>query len=291
MAIDAKKVKELREKTGAGFLDVKKALEVKKGDIEKAIEYLREQGAAKAIKKEGRIAAEGLTNVLVKANDAVIVEVNCETDFVGMNKQFIKMIDDISKTILTAKPKNMDEALKLKIGKVDMAKLIIDTAAVIGEKLSFRRFEIVTKKADQTFGNYVHAGGKISSLLVIDGKDAELAKDISMHVAAMGPTYISMENIDKKTVDSETKIIKEQMKDEKKPQEILDKMLVGRLNKTLGELTLTGQTFVKDSSKKVGKLLTEKKSAVKAMIRYEVGQGIEVDKKDFAAEVAEQLKK
>lgn len=290
MKIDTNAIKEIRERTGAGFLDVKKALEAKNGNIEKAIDYLKEQGAAKASKKAGRIATEGLAEIVIDKNTAVIVEVNCETDFVAKNKDFIKLTKDIAKAMLKSKAKTIEEANQEKLGQKTIEKSIVDATVVIGEKLSFRRFEILTKKDSESFGNYVHSGGNIASLLIINREDSEVAKDLSMHVAAMNPTYVSMDDIPKSIIDKEKKFIVDTLPKDK-PDNIKEKMAEGKLNKVLGEQTLLGQTFVKDSSMKVSKLLETKKMSVIKLIRFEVGEGIEVEKKDFAQEVAEQLVK
>lgn len=290
MKIDTNAIKEIRERTGAGFLDVKKALEAKNGNIEKAIDYLKEQGAAKASKKAGRIAAEGLAEIVIDKNTAVIVEVNCETDFVAKNKDFIKLTKDIAKAMLKSKAKTIEEANQEKLGQKTIEKSIVDVTVVIGEKLSFRRFEILTKKDSESFGNYIHSGGNIASLLIINREDSEVAKDLSMHVAAMNPTYVSMDDIPKSIIDKEKKFIVDTLPKDK-PDNIKEKMAEGKLNKVLGEQTLLGQTFVKDSSMKVSKLLETKKMSVIKLIRFEVGEGIEVEKKDFAQEVAEQLVK
>ena len=290
MKIDTNAIKEIRERTGAGFLDVKKALEAKNGNIEKAIDYLKEQGAAKASKKAGRIATEGLAEIVIDKNTAVIVEVNCETDFVAKNKDFIKLTKDIAKAMLKSKAKTIEEANQEKLGQKTIEKSIVDATVVIGEKLSFRRFEILTKKDSESFGNYIHSGGNIASLLIINREDSEVAKDLSMHVAAMNPTYVSMDDIPKSIIDKEKKFIVDTLPKDK-PDNIKEKMAEGKLNKVLGEQTLLGQTFVKDSSMKVSKLLETKKMSVIKLIRFEVGEGIEVEKKDFAQEVAEQLVK
>ncbi len=314
MAVDTKLVKELREKTGAGFLDIKNALEESKNNLNEAIKILKEKGASKATKKSSRIAAQGLTYTEIKGNSAIIIEINCETDFVSLNKQFNELVQTITTKLLDlhvagkdiakgtssknrfeislSNEKQMKELLAIKIGDKTIDELVIEATATIGEKLLFRRATIITKKDSEVFGNYVHMGGKISSLILMEQADVETAKDIAMHVAAMNPEFISMNDIPQKNKDEETKLIKKNMEnmEEDKPQAIKDKMLIGRLNKVLGILTLEKQQFVKDSKITVQQFLASKKSAVKEMIRYEVGEGIEVENKSFADEVKEATK-
>ena len=191
MAINAKMVKELRETTGAGMLDCKKALEATDGNIESAIDWLREKGISKAAKKQTRIAAEGLAYSKIDGNKAVIVELNSETDFVAKNEEFKSLVEEIANIIITNDVKNVEEALALKVSDKDVAELIAEKSGTIGEKLTLRRFEVLTKNDDQIFGTYSHMGGKIVTLVVLDGSDEELAKDIAMQAAAMKPLYLT----------------------------------------------------------------------------------------------------
>jgi len=291
--IKASDVKELREKTGAGMMDCKKALTEVDGDMEKAVDWLREKGIAKAEKKASRIAAEGLSQVKIDGNKAVILEVNCETDFVSKNENFISFIDELADVLLKNSPKDMDEANELKIGDETVAEKVISLTAKIGEKLSFRRFEVVEKSDDEVFGSYLHLGGKIGSLVVLKGNNEEVAKDVAMQDAAMAPVGVTREDIPEELVNREKEVIKEQIKnDEKnknKPDDIIEKMSVGRLNKFYKEVCLTEQEFIKDSSYTVDKYVKENDSEIVKAIRYQVGEGIEKKEEDFASEVMSQI--
>ena len=286
-------VKELREKTGAGMMDCKKALTEVDGDMEKAVDWLREKGIAKAEKKASRIAAEGLSQVKIDGNKAVILEVNCETDFVSKNENFISFIDELADVLLENCPKDMDAANELKIGDETVAEKVISLTAKIGEKLSFRRFEVVEKSDDEVFGSYLHLGGKIGSLVVLKGNNEEVAKDVAMQDAAMSPVGVTREDIPEELVNREKEVIKEQIKnDEKnknKPDDIIEKMSVGRLNKFYKEVCLTEQEFIKDSSYTVDKYVKENDSEIVKAIRYQVGEGIEKKEEDFASEVMSQI--
>ena len=291
--IKASDVKELREKTGAGMLDCKKVLEEVNGDMEKAIDWLREKGIAKAAKKESRIAAEGLAQVKIDNNKAVILEVNCETDFVSKNENFISFIDDLANVLLKENPKDMDSANELKIDDETVSEKLIALTAKIGEKLSFRRFEIVEKNDDEVFGSYLHMGGKIASLVVLKGSNESLAKDIAMQDAAMAPVGVTREDIPEDMVTREKEVIKEQIKnDEKnkgKPDDIIEKMSIGRLNKFYKEVCLLEQDFIKDSSLTIEKYVKDNSSEVIKAIRYQVGEGIEKREENFAEEVMSQI--
>ncbi len=291
--IKASDVKELREKTGAGMMDCKKALTEVDGDMEKAVDWLREKGIAKAEKKASRIAAEGLSQVKIDGNKAVILEVNCETDFVSKNENFISFIDELADVLLKNSPKDMDEANELKIGDETVAEKVISLTAKIGEKLSFRRFEVVEKSDNEVFGSYLHLGGKIGSLVVLKGNNEEVAKDVAMQDAAMAPVGVTREDIPEELVNREKEVIKEQIKnDEKnknKPDDIIEKMSVGRLNKFYKEVCLTEQEFIKDSSYTVDKYVKENDSEIVKAIRYQVGEGIEKKEEDFASEVMSQI--
>ena len=286
----AKDVKDLREKTGAGMLDCKKALEASEGDMTKAIDWLREKGIAKAAKKESRIAAEGLTEGAEKDDTAIIFEVNCETDFVTKNEKFKNLIDELREALLSSGCENYEEALEVKLndGKT-ISERIVETTATIGEKISFRRFEKLTKTDSEVFGIYSHMGGRITSIVVMDGANKDVAKDIAMHVAAMRPLYLTRDEVPEEVLNHEKEIIKEQAINEGKPAEIAEKMVVGRVNKYYKEVCLLEQEFIKDSDKTVQEYAKANSGTIKKMIRYEVGEGIEKRNDDFASEVMKQI--
>ena len=290
--IKASDVKELRERTGAGMLDCKKALEATDGNMENAIDWLREKGISKAAKKESRIAAEGLTQAEVNGNTCVLVEVNCETDFVAQNEQFKSLVSSIIKTLLNSDVTTMEEANQLTIdgGSETIEEAIVNFVAKIGEKISFRRFERVSKKDSEVFGIYSHMGGKITSVVVLDGTSEEVAKDVAMHVAAMNPTAINREGVPSDVVERESHVIKEQVMGEGKPADIAEKMVVGRLNKFYKEVCLEEQAFIKDSSVNVLNYVKNNGGSIVSMIRYAVGEGIEKRQENFADEVMSQVK-
>ncbi|MDD4733821.1 MAG: translation elongation factor Ts [Bacilli bacterium] len=287
--ISASLVKELREKSGAGMLNCKKALEHTNGDIEKAMDYLREKGIATAAKKSERIAAEGTSVILIKDNDAVIVEVNSETDFVAKNIEFKELVDTIANSIIDNNPKTIEDVLNLTSDGTSINDILIAKTSKIGEKLSFRRFEKVTKTDDQIFGSYIHLGGKIAVLTLIEGGNDEVAKDIAMHTAAMRPIYVSKEDVPKEEVERERAVLKEQAINEGKPAEIAEKMVEGRIRKYYEEICLTEQAFVKDGDLKVSAFLKNNDSKIIKMVRYEVGEGIQKREDNFAEEVAKQI--
>lgn len=287
--ISASLVKELREKTGAGMLDCKKALEANNGDIEASIDWLREKGISKAAKKADRIAAEGLAAILIKGNDAAVVEVNSETDFVAKNQEFVDLVNTILETVIASDVKTVEEALKLSTNEGTIEDLIVAKTAKIGEKLSFRRFEKVTKSDDETFGEYIHMGGKIAVLTVISNVDESVAKDVSMHAAAMRPTYVRISDVPESEVEKEKAILTEQAMNEGKPKEIAEKMVLGRINKFYKEICLEEQPFVKDQDKSVKQFVKEAGGEIKSMIRFEVGEGMEKREENFAEEVAKQM--
>ena len=285
----AQDVKNLREKTGAGMLDCKKALDETKGNIEEAINWLREKGISKAAKKAERIAAEGLSEAVSNDTDAVIVEVNCETDFVARNEEFKTLINTIANTLLNNDVNTMDEANKLVVDNETIEEKVVAFTAKIGEKISFRRFEKLTKTENQEFGIYSHMGGKITSVVVLEGKNPEVAKDIAMHVAAMNPSYLTSNDIPEDVLNKEREIIKEQSMNEGKPAEIAEKMVEGRIRKFFKEVCLVEQEFIKDSSLSVGNYAKNNNCSIVKMVRYEVGEGIEKRNDDFAAEVMNQI--
>ena len=294
MAISAKLVKELREKTGAGMMDCKKALEACDGDLEKSFDWLREKGIAKAAKKADRIAAEGLTAFVVDGNGAAIVEVNSETDFVAKNAEFQELVQLVAKTVLAAKPADLEAALKVDVEGKDLETVIAEKSGKIGEKLSFRRFTVLTKNDDEAFGAYSHMGGKMSALVKLAGADEEKARDVAMHVAASAPQYIDRTAIPAEVLDRELHVLKVQALEENansakpKPENIVEKMVQGRLNKNLKEMCLVDQEFIKDPDQTVAKYLGNGK--VLEMVRYNVGEGMEKREENFAEEVAAQMK-
>lgn len=294
MAITAKMVKELRENTGAGMMDCKKALTEADGDMEEAVNILRKSGSAQAAKKAGRVAAEGSTFVKAEGDQAVLIEVNCETDFVVKNETFQKLITDLATHILENNPADMDEAMKQTIVTVNdtVEEYINSVVATIGEKITFRRFELLTKTEQDAFGAYLHMGGSIGSLVVLEGTtDEAAAKDVAMHVAAVNPSYVSRDEVPEDEVNNERKILKEQALNEGKPEKIVEKMVEGRLGKFFEGICLLEQDFVKDPDMKVKQFVEDKGATVKEFVRYEVGEGIEKKEEDFAEEVKSQMKK
>ena len=289
MNITAAMVKELRDLTNAGLSDCKKALEATNGNKEEAINWLREKGIAKAAKKSDRIAAEGIAAILVKGNDAAIIEVNSETDFVAKNDTFKALVDEILETLINSNAKTMEEALELKTSEGTINDLIIAKTATIGEKLSFRRFERITKKDNETFGSYIHMGGRIAVLTVVSDVEEGVAKDISMHAAAMKPLYVTKEEVPSELVEKEREVLKEQAINEGKPAEIAEKMVEGRIRKYYEEICLEEQAFVKEPSMSVGKYASNNGGKIVSMTRYEVGEGIEKKEENFAEEVAKQI--
>ncbi|ENH98208.1 elongation factor Ts [Gracilibacillus halophilus YIM-C55.5] len=294
MAVNAKMVKELREQTGAGMLDCKKALEETDGDMEQAVNYLREKGISKAAKKQDRVAAEGASHVAVDGNRAVLLEVNCETDFVTKNDQFKELLDDLANHILSQAPETVEEALKQPLhGDGDTVEAFItDNIAKIGEKISLRRFELFEKTDQDAFGAYLHMGGSIGVLTVLEGTTNEdIAKDIAMHVAAVNPRYLSRDAVSEEDVAQEKEVLKTQALNEGKPEHIVEKMVEGRLNKYFEEICLLEQSFVKDPDQKVKQVVANNDATVKSFVRYEVGEGIEKQEENFAEEVMNQTKK
>ena len=290
----ASDIKELREKTGAGMLDCKKALEEAKGDMDKAIDWLREKGIAKAAKKESRIAAEGLTVAEENGNDAIIFEVNCETDFVTKNDKFVALVKELSEALMSSDCKDIDEAKEVTLadGK-KVADRIVEETATIGEKISFRRFERITKEDDEVFGIYSHMGGRINAVVVTKGTNKDVAKDIAMQVCAMSPVAINRDSVPSDMVEHEKEVIKEQIKNDpknaSKGDEILDKMATGRLTKYFKEICLEEQAFIKDGDLTVKQYADKNGSEIIKMVRYAVGEGIEKKEEDFAAEVMSQI--
>ena len=290
--ISAQLVKQLRDMTGVGMMDAKKALVQTEGDIDVAVDYLRENGLAKAAKKADRIAAEGITSVLVDGNVAVVLEVNAETDFVAKNDKFQALVAKLSEVILANKPANLEAALEIVTPEGKVSDVIAEATTVIGEKISLRRFEIVEKSDADAFGAYLHMGGRIGVLTVLEGStDADAAKDIAMHVAAINPKYVDRSEVSADELEHEKKVLTEQALNEGKPANIVEKMIAGRLNKFLAEISLNDQPFVKDPDKTVSKFVASKGGKVKLFHRYEVGEGLEKRVDNFVEEVMGQVKK
>lgn len=287
--ISASMVKELRETTGAGMLDCKKALEATNGNLEEAITWLREKGISKAAKKQSRIAAEGLAYAKVQDNKAVIVEVNAETDFVAKNNEFINLVNIIADTILNSDVKTVEEALELTHESKTLNDLIIEKTATIGEKISFRRFSLLTKNDNEVFGNYAHMGGKIVTLVKLEGNNAELAKDIAMHIAAMRPLYLDKTNVPSEVVDKEKDILTEQAKTEGLKEDKIAMVVNGRINKFYEEVCLNDQNFIKENKMKVSTYVKNNGSNILEFVRYEVGEGMEKKNENFADEVMKQI--
>lgn len=292
-AITAQMVKELREKTGVGMMDCKKALQQTDGDMEKAIDFLREKGMASASKKADRIAAEGLTSVVVNGNDAVILEVNAETDFVSKNEAFQTLVKELGEHLLKNKPATIEEATASSMENGLTVEAHINAAiSKIGEKMTLRRFAILTKTDNDAFGAYLHMGGRISVLTVLEGTtDANAAKDVSMHIAALNPKYVSHDQVDQAEIEHERQVLTQKSLNEGKPENIVAKMVEGRLRKYLEEICLNDQPFVKNPDQKVSQFVESKGGKIREFIRYEVGEGLEKREENFAEEVMNQMKK
>jgi len=285
MAVTAAQVKELRERTGAGMLDCKKALQATDGDIEAAIENMRKSGQAKAAKKAGRIAAEGVILTSVNGGVATMMELNCETDFVARDENFLGFG---KKVIEFAAANNISDVEALNAGEIDGTKVsdLRDTlVAKIGENINVRR---ITTISGENLGAYVH-GGRIGVVSVLTGGTEDLAKDVAMHVAASSPQFVKPEDVPADVVEKEKAIQIDIAMQSGKPAEIAEKMVVGRMKKFTGEISLTGQPFVKNPSMNVGKLLKDNSADVHNFVRFEVGEGIEKKEEDFAAEVQAQM--
>ena len=295
MAITAAQVKELRELTGAGMMDCKKALTECEGEIKKAIDWLREKGIAKAAKKEGRIAAEGLAKILIEGNKAVVLEVNSETDFVAKNDRFLALLDEAAKTIFNSNAKTVEEALALPTAEGTLNDSFIGAVAVIGEKITLRRFEIVEKSDDELFGSYTHQGGRIVAVTVVKGTaDAQVAKNMAMQVASMNPTYVSRNEMPQEVVAHEREVQEGIMANDEslanKPEKVKAGIIEGRVSKALQDMCLVDQEYFLDSNLKCGQYLKENNAEVVKFVKYIVGEGIEKKQDDFAAEVAAMAK-
>ncbi|WP_025729686.1 translation elongation factor Ts [Atopobacter phocae] len=288
--ISAKLVKELRDMTGVGMMDAKKALVAVEGDMDKAVDYLRENGMAKAAKKSDRIAAEGVTHIIESGNKAAIVEVNAETDFVAKNDQFQALVKEIAQLILENEPATLEDALKIESDGSTIEDKIAEATTVIGEKISLRRFEVISKEESQNFGLYSHMGGRISVITLIEGADEQTARDVSMHTAAINPRYVDRKDVEPAELEHEKQVLTEQALNEGKPANIVEKMIKGRLDKFLAEISLNDQPFVKDPDMTVSKFVASKNGEILSFVRYEVGEGIEKREENFAEEVMNQMK-
>lgn len=293
--ITASQVKELREKTGAGMMDCKKALTECDGDMAKAVDWLREKGISKAAKKEGRIAAEGLTRVATKGNTGILFEVNSETDFVAKNEQFLHLLDVIQNAILDTKAADVDAVLTTSTPEGTIADLITNATATIGEKITFRRVSVVEKADDEFFGSYMHMGGKISALAVLKGETNEnVAKNIAMQVASMAPTYVSQSDIPGDVVEHERELQLQMMKADPKmagkPEKVLQGILKGKVDKHFKDQCLLDQEFFLDPKMKVANFLKDNKVELVSFVRYQTGEGIEKREENFAEEVMSQIK-
>ncbi len=284
--ISAQAVKELREVTGAGMMDCKKALVETNGNMDEAVKWLREKGIMKAAKKESRIAAEGVCKFIIAGNEAVLFEVNSETDFVAKNEKFQAIVEKIGQALLAAKPQNDEEALNAPCGEATVKDEIVTATATIGEKISLRRVNYIVKNDNQVFGAYAHMGGKIAVVSVLDGANAEVAKDVCMHVAAMNPKYLDSSKVDQEFLASETEVLKQETINEGKPAAIVDKIVAGKVQKMLKQICLVDQMFVKNPDITVSQYVQNAGGKIVSYIRLEVGEGIEKRNDDFAAEVA-----
>ncbi len=280
-------VKELRERTGAGMMECKKALVETNGDLDLAVEHLRKAGAAKADKKASRVAAEGRIAIRSEATTGrhVVLEVNSETDFVAKDENFRAFVERVADLILTQRPANVEALLRSSVDGGTVEELRLELVTKVGENISVRRFDIVESRGN--VGAYVH-GTRIGVLVELEGGDASFARDIAMQIASLAPRYVSGDDVPKDILDKEREIIVAQTAEEKKPPEILAKMIEGKLRKVVDEMTLTGQVFVKDDKKRVRDVLASNKAKVKTFRRYEVGEGIEKKTTDFRAEVMAQ---
>lgn len=297
MEITAALVKELREKTGAGMMDCKKALVETAGDVEKAIEWLREKGIAKAQRKSSRIAAEGVCDIRISGNKAMMFEINCETDFVAKNDTFKALVHRVGDILIQSSARNVEEALAIDVQGKSLETILLENVASIGENISLRRLEVITKNDAQVFGHYIHMFGAIASLVLMNGGDFETAKDVAMHVAASSPLYMQSSDISETFIQHEREILTKEAlnenaeSDKPKPEAIIIKMVEGRLNKNLKEICLVNQPFIKNPDQSVGEYVKAKGASIAAFKRLAVGEGIEKKAENFADEVMAQTQK
>lgn len=288
--ISASMVKELRNSTGAGMMDCKKALVEADGDMAKAIDILREKGLSQAAKKASRIAAEGAVVSYISENGkiGVITEVNCETDFVGHNENFQALAKSIAVQIASVNPADVAVLLDSAMGDKTVKDVVTEAIANIGENISIRRFTRYESTEGQVY-SYIHGGGKIGVLVEIKGGDAELGKDIAMQVAAANPSYLERSQVSKEELEHEKKVLREQARNEGKPENVVEKMVTGRVNKYYKEVCLVDQPFIKDGDLSVVKLLQSKSAEVIRFSRFQLGEGIEKKQDNLAEEVAKQI--
>ena len=290
MNITASMVKDLRTQTGAGMMDCKKALVEAEGDIAKAVDILREKGLSQAAKKASRVAAEGAVGSAVSEDGktGTILEVNCETDFVGTNEDFRNLAASIADQILAVNPADVEALLDSEIDGKKVRDLVTEAVAKIGENISVRRF-VRYESAEGKVYSYIHGGGKIGVLVEMIGADDELGKDIAMQVAAANPSYLDRTQVSQAEIDHEKEVLAVEARNEGKPEKIIEKMVIGRINKYYKEVCLVDQEFIKDGDLTISKLLKSKNASVVRFARYQLGEGIEKKQDDLAAEVAKQL--
>ena len=287
--MDASLVKKLKDMSGAGLMDCKRALEEANENIDEAIKWLREKGISRAAKKADRIAAEGSSQVIIDGNKAIILEVNCETDFVSANAKFKNLVDVIGKAVINSEANTVEEALNVNCENGTVNDEIINLTATIGEKISFRRFTKLTKSDDEVFGKYIHMGGKISSLVKLTGSNEEVANGVAMHLAAMNPKYVNKDLVPESDIKEESEVLKEKAINEGKPEAIAEKIVLGGLNKFYKENCLVEQEYVKVPGQTVGNYVKSNNQEVLEMVRFEVGEGIEKKEENCAEEVAKQI--
>ncbi len=288
-------IKQLRDRTGAGIMDCKKALTENNDDLEKAVVWLREKGIAKQEKKASRTAAEGVAWVVSEGNSAAVIEINCETDFVANSDPFRALVKETANAVLHSEPSTIEEA---KAAPASDGRTIndwfLDASIKLGEKLDFRRFEIVHKNDDETFGPYIHMKGKIATVVVLKGGDAEIANGVALNITSDNPSYVTMDDIPADVIAKETEIETEASKNDpsfaKKPANVQQKIVEGRVKKNLCSNVLTEQLYVLDQSKTVGQYLKESNASVVSYVRYAVGEGIEKRQDNWAAEIEAQIK-
>ena len=287
--MDASLVKKLKDMSGAGLMDCKRALEEANENIDEAIKWLREKGISRAAKKADRIAAEGSSQVIIDGNKAIILEVNCETDFVSANAKFKNLVDVIGKAVINSEANTVEEALNVNCENGTVNDEIINLTATIGEKISFRRFTKLTKSDDEVFGKYIHMGGKISSLVKLTGSNEEVANGVAMHLAAMNPKYVNKDLVPESDIKEESEVLKEKAINEGKPEAIAEKIVLGGLNKFYKENCLVEQEYVKVPGQTVGDFIKSNNQEVLEMVRFEVGEGIEKKEENFVEEVMNQI--
>lgn len=289
--ITAALVKELRERTGAGMMDCKKALTAVEGDMDKAIDFLREKGLSAAAKKASRVAAEGVVASYVSEDGkvGVIVEINCETDFVAKTDNFKALVNAIAAHIAATNPADMDALMASEIEGKTVSALVTESIAKIGENISVRRFARY-EVPEGVVAAYIHGGGKIGVLVNMQGGSAELGKDVAMHIAAANPSYLNREQVPASELEHEKEVLSEQARNEGKPEKIIEKMVIGRIQKFYKEVCLLDQEFVKDPDQTIAKLLKANNAEVAEFARFQLGEGIEKKQEDFAAEVMSQIK-